>query len=62
MRRPTTAGSIAGSVVGSCDECERLAREGFDARAIRVTAGVGVRGYYRNLGYELRAPYMVKQL
>jgi len=43
-------------------ECERLAQEGFDARAIRVTAGVGVRGYYRNLGYELRAPYMVKQL
>jgi len=44
------------------DECERLAWEGFDARAIRITAGVGVRGYYRNLGYELRAPYMVKQL
>jgi len=43
-------------------QCERLAQEGFDARAIRVTAGVGVRGYYRNLGYELRAPYMVKPL
>jgi len=44
------------------DECERVGREEFGARAVRVTAGVGVRGYYRNLGYELRAPYMVKTL
>src|SRR5213594_2685342 len=43
-------------------ECERLAKDGFGARSVRVTAGVGVRGYYRNLGYELRAPYMVKPL
>ncbi len=43
-------------------ECERLGREEFGAREIRVTAGVGVRGYYRNLGYELRPPYMVKPL
>ncbi len=27
-----------------------------------VTSGVGVRGYYRKLGYELRVPYMVKKL
>src|SRR6266571_670334 len=44
------------------DECERLARDEFDARAVRVTAGVGVRGYYRTLGYDLRTPYMVKTL
>ena len=43
-------------------ECERLALDEFNAREVRVTAGVGVRGYYRNLGYELRAPYMVKGL
>jgi elongator complex protein 3 len=32
------------------------------ATRIRVTSGVGVRGYYRSLGYSLRAPYMVKEL
>jgi elongator complex protein 3 len=31
-------------------------------RTIRITAGVGVREYYRSMGYELRAPYMVKEL
>src|SRR5712692_5385052 len=44
------------------DECERLARDEFGARVIHVTAGVGVRGYYRSLGYDLRTPYMVKAL
>jgi len=44
------------------DECERLARDEFDARVVRVTAGVGVRGYYRTLGYDLQTPYMVKAL
>ena len=29
-------------------------------RTIRVTSGVGVREYYASLGFELRAPYMVK--
>jgi len=43
-------------------ECERLAREEFRARRMRVTAGVGVRGYYRRLGYALEQPYMVKDL
>lgn len=42
-------------------EAEREAQgEGF--RRIRVTSGVGVRGYYRKLGYRLEAPYMVKGL
>ena len=44
------------------DECERVARDEFDARVVRVTAGVGVRGYYRTLGYYLQTPYMVKAL
>jgi elongator complex protein 3 len=43
-------------------ECERIAREGFGARKIRVTSGVGVRGYYRSLGYERERPYMVRTL
>lgn len=29
---------------------------------IRVTSGVGVRGYYKMLGYDLEQPYMVKKL
>jgi elongator complex protein 3 len=43
-------------------ECERIAGEDFQAKAIRVTSGVGVRGYYRGLGYDLRRPYMVRAL
>lgn len=43
-------------------ECERTAREDFRAKAMRVTSGVGVRGYYRALGYDLQRPYMVRSL
>jgi len=32
------------------------------AKRIRVTSGVGVRGYYRQMGYELEGSYMVKDL
>jgi elongator complex protein 3 len=31
-------------------------------KRIRVTSGVGVRGYYRSLGYSLERPYMAKDL
>ncbi len=44
------------------DVSERLASEEFGAPRIRVTSGVGVRGYYRMLGYRLEAPYMVRDL
>ena len=43
-------------------ECERVASEEFGAHTLRVMSGVGVRGYYRALGYRLDAPYMVKAL
>jgi len=43
-------------------ECERVASSEFSARTLRVTSGVGVRGYYRALGYRLEPPYMVKAL
>ena len=43
-------------------ECERVASEEFGARTLRVTSGVGVRGYYRALGYRLEAPYVLKAL
>ncbi len=44
------------------EECESVARDEFLVRRMRVTAGVGVRGYYRTLGYRLEKPYMVREL
>jgi elongator complex protein 3 len=42
-------------------EAEKIAiRE--RAKKISVISGVGVREYYRNLGYELEDNYMVKDL
>jgi elongator complex protein 3 len=41
---------------------ERIALEEFDTRRMRVTAGVGVRGYYRSLGYDIEPPYMTRAL
>jgi elongator complex protein 3 len=41
---------------------ERIARSESAAGRIRVMAGVGVRGYYRDLGYRLESPYMIKDL
>ncbi len=41
-------------------ESETVARDEFHASRIRVTSGVGVRGYYRALGYRLERPYMVR--
>ena len=43
-------------------EAERIASEEFGRRRIAVIAGVGVRGYYRKLGYALADTYMVKTL
>jgi elongator complex protein 3 len=42
-------------------ECERVASAG-GLSELRVTSGVGVRGYYRSLGYERRGHYMAKSL
>jgi elongator complex protein 3 len=42
-------------------EAERLARKA-GCRTIAVIAGVGVRGYYRKLGYRRRGTYMLKTL
>jgi len=41
-------------------EAEKIALEEFDKTRVAVIAGVGVRGYFRKLGYELEATYMVK--
>lgn len=41
-------------------EAERMAFEDWGVSNIYVTSGVGVRGYYRALGYRLKRPYMWK--
>ncbi|TLZ65578.1 MAG: tRNA uridine(34) 5-carboxymethylaminomethyl modification radical SAM/GNAT enzyme Elp3 [Methanobacteriota archaeon] len=43
-------------------ECERIARDEFHVPRMRVMSGVGVRGYYRSLGYRLDRPYMERLL
>ena len=43
-------------------EAERIAREEFGLRRMAVIAGVGVRDYYRRLGYRLIETYMIKTL
>ncbi len=30
--------------------------------SLEITSGIGARGYYRRLGYDLAEPYMVKKL
>ncbi len=30
--------------------------------SLEITSGIGARGYYRRLGYDLKAPYMIKAL
>ena len=31
-------------------------------KSLEITSGIGARGYYRRLGYDLKAPYMIKIL
>ncbi len=44
------------------EEAERIAVEEYGVKRILVTSGVGVRDYYRKLGYRLLGPYMAKEL
>lgn len=43
-------------------EAEKIAMDEHRSTKIAVISGVGVRAYYRRLGYELEGPYMVKSL
>ena len=43
-------------------EAERIAKREFSVEKIVVISGVGVRDYYRKLGYWLREEYMVKNI
>jgi elongator complex protein 3 len=43
-------------------EAERIAKKEFGLKKIAVISGIGVRGYYKKLGYRLKDTYMVKVL
>ncbi len=42
------------------EEAERITLEEHENKKLAVISGVGTRGYYRKLGYELEEVYMVK--
>ena len=44
------------------EEAERIARDEHGSEKISVISGVGVRSYYKKLGYWLDGPYMSKWL
>ncbi len=44
------------------EEAERITRDEFDLSRIGVISGIGVRNYFRKIGYDLYGPYMVKGL
>lgn len=43
-------------------EAEKITREELNLPTIAVISGIGVREYYRKLGYKLRQTYMIKHL
>jgi elongator complex protein 3 len=43
-------------------EAERVAKKEFQLKKIAVISGIGVRDYYRHLGYKLGGTYMVKNI
>lgn len=43
-------------------EAERIAKEEYDKRKMVIISGIGVREYYRKLGYEQEGPYMASRL
>ena len=49
-------------VLLSGEDAERIARDEHGSDKISVISGVGVRSYYRKLGYWLDGPYMSKWL
>ena len=43
-------------------EAERITKEEFGLNKIAVISGIGVRNYYRKLGYKQENTYMVKSI
>ena len=44
------------------EQAEKIAKQEFGLNKISVIAGIGVRGYYRKLGYHLENTYMIKKI
>ncbi len=42
------------------EEAERITAEDYGLHRIGVISGIGVRNYFRNIGYELTGPFMMK--
>jgi len=62
--RKQTSGSAQHKGLGKklMKEAEKIAKKEFKLDKIAVIAGIGVRGYYRKLGYKLKDTYMVKSI
>ncbi len=43
-------------------EAERIVKKETDFKKIAVISGIGVREYYRKLGYRLKDEYMIKRI
>ncbi len=43
-------------------EAEKIAKQEFGLKKIAVISGIGVRNYYRKLGYRLKDSYMIKNI
>ncbi len=43
-------------------EAEKIAKQEFNLKKITVISGIGVRNYYRKLGYRIKSTYMVKYM
>lgn len=41
---------------------EKITKKDFDLKKVTVISGVGVKNYFRNLGYTLKDTYMVKEI
>ncbi len=44
------------------NEAERIAKDEWSAKRVIVISGIGVRNYYRKIGYERLGPYMAKKI
>jgi elongator complex protein 3 len=42
-------------------EAEKIVKNEFGLKKIAVISGIGVRNYWRKLGYKLKNTYMVKE-
>ena len=43
-------------------EAEKIIKQEFKIEKLAIISGIGVRGYYRKLGYRLKDTYMIKSL